>query len=128
MKKALLMLLPILLFNCSKDTNIDKSITLRHDECLDIVNTEYELCWESISDSRCPFDVVCVWEGDAVVNFKLNSNLENRSFTLHTNKSFQQDTLINGLNIKLLGVFPYPASTTPIDQSDYSVELSISDQ
>ena len=129
MKKVVLMLLPILLFNCNKDTNLDTiQYDLKIDKCLNISDTVYELCLESINDSRCPSDVVCVWGGDAVVNFKLNSNTENKSFTLQTHKSFQQDTLINGLNIKLLGVSPYPVSTTPTNQSDYSVELSISNQ
>ena len=129
MKKVLLILLPILLFNCNKDKNIDTiQYDLKIDKCLDIADTEYELCLESINDSRCPSDVDCVWEGDAVVSFKLNSNTENKSFTLQTHKSFQQDTLINGFKIKLLGVSPYPISTTPTSQSDYSVELSISDQ
>jgi hypothetical protein len=137
MKKLLVILLTILIYSCSKDDNnqisqydltADKNIILDNGKCLEIIDIEYEICLKSINDSRCPSGVECVWEGDAVVEFNFKSNTENKFFTLHTNDNFQQDTIINNLKIKLLNVFPYPDFNNPTNQSDYSAELSISEQ
>ena len=137
MKNILMILIAILIFSCSKDDNnaishydlkVDKNIILDNGKCLKIIDKEYEICLNSINDSRCPSNVVCVWEGDAVAEFNFKSNTENKFFTLHTNDNFQQDTIINNLKIKLLNVFPYPDFNNPTKQSDYSAELSISEQ
>lgn len=137
MKNVLAILLAILSYGCSNndhdviipyDLKVDENVILENGNCLKIVDKEYEICLTSINDSRCPSNVVCVWEGDAEVEFNFKSNSENKIFKLHTNDKFQQDTIINNLKIKLLNVFPYPNSNNPIDQIDYSVELSISEQ
>ncbi len=136
MKKVLVILVSILLYSCSSgditrtvqyDLDLDKSVILDYKKCLKIVEKEYEICLESINDSRCPTSAVCVWEGDAAIEFNLKSNSENLSFILHSNDTFQQDTVINGLIIKLLGITPFPDLNNPLEQGDYSVELSISE-
>jgi len=132
-----MILIAILIFSCSKDENnpishydlkVDENIILDNGKCLRIIDKEYEICLNSINDSRCPSNVVCVWEGDAAVEFNFKSNTENKFFKLHTNDNFQQDTIINNLKIKLLNVFPYSDFNNPTNQSDYSAELSISEQ
>ena len=137
MKKILGILLIVLIYSCSKDDNspisqydlkVDKNIILDNGKCLEIVDKGYEICLESINDSRCPSGGECVWEGDAVVEFNFKSKTENKSFSLHTNDKFQQDTIINNLKIKLLNVIPYPDLNNPINQSDYSAELIISEE
>lgn len=135
MKNILLILLTLLVYSCSKDVNhpisqnnlkVGGNVILDYGKCLKTIDKEYEICLISINDSRCPSDVVCVWEGDAAVEFNLKSNTENNYFTLHSNNKFQQDTIINNLKIKLLNVFVDPDSDNPPNQSGYSVELSIS--
>lgn len=136
MKYALLFLVSVAFFGCSSndtssadhyDLKIHKSKIIAYNKCLKIVEKGYELCVNSINDSRCPSGGECIWEGDAVVKFSLISNAETKTFSLHTNKNFPQDTLINNLNIKLLDVFPYPELNDAISQNDYSVEVSISE-
>ena len=80
----------------------------------------------AISDSRCPSDLQCVWQGDAVVGFSFESNGSSQPFVLHTHSNYQRDTVINGLEISLLSVSPYPNSSERIDPVDYSVELMLS--
>lgn len=137
MKNIIAILLAILSYGCSNnghddiipfDLKVAENVTLENGKCLKITDLEYEICLTSINDSRCPSNVVCVWEGDAEVEFNFKSNSENKIFKLHTNDKFQQDTIINNIKIKLLNVFPYPNSNNPIDQKDYSAELSISEQ
>lgn len=127
----------ILIYSCSKDENnpiiqydlkAKENIILDNGKCLEIIDKEYKICLKSINDSRCPSGAECVWEGDAVVEFNFKSNTENKSFALHTNDKFQQDTLINNLKIKLINVFPYPDLNNPTNQNEYTAEFSISEQ
>ncbi|MBT8319851.1 MAG: hypothetical protein KJP01_06955, partial [Gramella sp.] len=70
MKKMLLFLVAVLLFSCSADETVsvrqydlkvDRDIILEYGQCLEIMETDYELCVKAISDSRCPSNVTCVW-------------------------------------------------------------------
>ncbi|MFD2835361.1 hypothetical protein [Gramella sp. AN32] len=135
MKRALVILISILILGCSEEDNsdirqydlqVDENATLKVSECLDIKETAFELCLDFVEDSRCPTGVVCIWEGDAVVGLSLKSATVEKDFLLHTNENFPQDTLIDGLKIVLLNVSPYPETPENIMQDDYSVALSIS--
>lgn len=76
-------------------------------------------------DSRCPVDVVCVWEGNAVVELhmsvgkrpsepiRLNSNLEPRVVEW------------NGLQLRLIDLVPHPRSNAPPDPEGFTAELRI---
>lgn len=137
MKNILVILLTLLFYSCSKDVNIPinqddlkvgGNVILEYGKCLKTINKDYEICLISINDSRCPSNVVCVWEGDAAVEFNLKSKSENNYFTLHSNNKFQQDTIINNLKIKLLNVSYNPDLNNPLTEIGYSVELSISEQ
>ena len=136
MKNAFLILVSLVFFCCSSndasstgqyDLKIHKIRIIDFNNCLKIVDNGNELCVTSVNDSRCPFGGECIWEGDAVVRFSLITHAETKTFSLHTNKKFRQDTLINNLNIKLLDVFPYPELNDAIPQNAYSVEVSISE-
>lgn len=124
--KILLLLLPFVL-NCSSqdDSEFDRQYNLETNNCFDVNGTEYNLCLESVNDSRCPTDLVCIWEGNAAANFILNSKTDSKPFTLNTNQSFQRDTILNRLKIELVRVSPYPI-TTATNQNEYSVTIKIS--
>lgn len=76
-------------------------------------------------DSRCPVDVTCVWEGNAVVEVALavgngptvpvqiNTRLEPRAVTVH------------GLSVTVLALTPEPRESDPPEQGDYAVTLRI---
>ena len=136
-KRTLIIFSIIIVFSCSNDDSnhiiqydleTDKNILIDNGKCLHIKDKEYEICFISVSDSRCPSGGVCVWAGDAAVKFNFKNSSENKFFTLHTHESFQQDTIINNLHIELINVFPYPELHSSINQNDYSVELIISEQ
>ncbi|HUH75062.1 MAG TPA: hypothetical protein VLZ75_11745 [Chitinophagales bacterium] len=136
MKNILVILLTLLAYSCSKDINqpnypnglkVNQNIVLDYGKCLKTIDKEYEICFTSISDSRCPVNAICVWEGDAAVEFNLKSNTESHSFTLHSNEKFQQDTVINNLKIKLLNVSLNPDLNNPTNLGSYTVELNISE-
>lgn len=78
------------------------------------------------ADSRCPSNVMCFWEGEAVISVSISEGDKDLSnFNLSTYG--QKETVgYGGYFIKLLKVEPYPATTKIIDISDYNVTLIVS--
>lgn len=76
----------------------------------------------AINDSRCPSDVVCVWEGKADVTIEVENPLE-ETIVLSTYDN-RIDTVEN-FSIELVDVLPYPVSTDTIELEDYNVTLKI---
>ena len=75
-----------------------------------------------INDSRCPSDVVCVWQGEAVVKIEVETSTI-KTIKLSTFDN-QKDT-IDLFSIELIDVSPYPVSTKNIELEDYTVKLKI---
>lgn len=77
---------------------------------------------ESVSDSRCPSDVQCIWEGraDAEITFKKGSISELRQLGTNTGSITFSD-----YNVSLVEITPYPTSKKQIKQSDYKVKIHI---
>ena len=76
----------------------------------------------AIDDSRCPSDVVCVWEGKADVTIKVESPVPG-TIVLSTYNNLT-DTVGN-YSFELKDVSPYPISTETIELEDYDVTLKI---
>jgi len=75
-----------------------------------------------INDSRCPSDVVCVWEGKADVTIDVTSPVKG-SVMLSTYNHLK-DTLGN-YSFELIDVSPYPISTKTIKLEEYNITLKI---
>ena len=80
-------------------------------------------------DSRCPTDVTCVWEGDAVVALEAVLDGEERGVELHTAGDRERDGAkhvdVGPYRIHLLGLNPDPLSEQPIPGSAYRVTLRV---
>src|SRR4029453_17906302 len=74
------------------------------------------------SDSRCPRDVTCIWAGDASVAIVARGNGSEAVLQLHTNLEPGSAT-VDGARIELVGVTPYPVSTSKIERKDYRATL-----
>ena len=75
-----------------------------------------------ITDSRCPSDVVCVWQGEAIVKIEIDTPQKD-VIILST-----YDNVIDTSGIysfELIDVTPYPISTQTINLEDYNVTLKI---
>ena len=83
------------------------------------------LRFDSVADSRCPTDVVCVWEGNAAVSFSFKSGNNESGFILNTHTGFRTDTLVNGYRIKLVDLKPLPKHDPPTNPEDYRAEVLI---
>jgi len=75
-----------------------------------------------INDSRCPADVVCIWQGETVVKIEIESP-QNSTVSL---KLYEDpiDTIGN-YSFELKDVSPYPVSTETTLFRDYDVTLRI---
>lgn len=84
--------------------------------------------FEVVSDSRCPSDVTCVWEGESSVKLNLKVGTENENLTLSTHEMMgqgpQKDT-IGAYIISLIEVTPYPISTVQVPDEEYEIRLQI---
>ena len=84
--------------------------------------------FEVLTDSRCPSDVTCVWEGESSVKINFRVGTENTPLTLSTHKTMGQGPQVDTLGsyvIQLLEVNPYPVSTQQVPEEDYEIRLQI---
>ena len=77
-----------------------------------------------VSDSRCPMDAICVWQGDAAVQISAQKGADTQLMQLHTTLEPRNSTA-HGYSIALLSVNPYPSASTPSRPDSYSVWLRI---
>lgn len=65
-----------------------------------------------ITDSRCPKDVQCIWQGIATVKLLIGNKTEQHAFNLSTInfKENKTDTTLLGYKVELVNLDPYPGS------------------
>lgn len=75
-------------------------------------------------DSRCPVDVTCVWQGDAVAQIRLSEPagaVESRD--LHTNEP--RSTKYGAYQVELVRLDPAPRSTETIPAANYRLTVRV---
>ncbi len=81
--------------------------------------------WDVPVDSRCPIDVVCVWQGEAVVAFRLSwADGRVQDLRLRHEGDGSRATL-GGYRFELKGVTPAPESTRVLRVTDYRIRLLV---
>ena len=75
-----------------------------------------------VSDSRCPKDVWCVWQGEAIVQI-ISELPEIDTIELSTYDNLL-DTIGN-FSFELIEVSPYPVFPDSIRQEDYKIKMKI---
>lgn len=83
---------------------------------------------EEIYDSRCPLDVVCIWQGEAKVKLNIKSNIDSTSITLGISPNIN-DSLSFKLNKEnyqaiLYSVNPYPNTSKPKDGKKAKITIN----
>ncbi len=83
-----------------------------------------------VEDSRCPKEVMCVWEGQAVTLIRV-IDVEGRSsaeqnLTLRAGHPGLASATVGLLNLTLLSVEPYPGSEVDIKASEYRATFTAS--
>jgi len=139
------LILSILLFttltafvnSCSKSGNKFKegTIELKLSDCENgnIAGDDLKLCFDAVvSDSRCPANAVCIWQGAATASFSFTKNGKTHRFNLSTinmQPNYTKDTVIAEYKIEFINLFPYPGTVVdPIPDSQRKAELKITKQ
>lgn len=80
------------------------------------------------SDSRCPTDVVCIWEGDAAALVTaVQPPRETARLQLHTSGQLgPREARYGDFTIALVTLRPQPRSTGPIEPTAYRLTLRVS--
>ncbi len=131
MKKILLMIL--VLAGCSDSTlKSDASITSKNPSALKLSESKrfYGLQVEFmqlIGDSRCPKGIQCSWAGNAQAVFLVTGKDSAETVTLNTHggDKYPQQAYVQGYEITLKGIKPYPAANIKIDPSQYIAQLKV---
>lgn len=79
-------------------------------------------------DSRCPSDVVCVWEGQVTILLNImhkDQELGDLALTIRGGQTLAKS--FDGYSIELMQVEPYPKASEPIQTSDYVATLLVSE-
>ncbi|MBM4176352.1 MAG: hypothetical protein FJ213_09295 [Ignavibacteria bacterium] len=138
--KKFMLLFPLLVFSCSEDSSVDSSSTLLEEVWLKYKQTIsigaepiYLTFNEVLSESRCPSNVVCVWQGEANLEFKLfTPSMYERKFNLKIEGFVgRADTVAHkyidtlGYRITLMQLDPYPHTDSTRQIADYSALMKI---
>jgi hypothetical protein len=108
---------------------LDEPVTIAIGESATLQPDNLKITFTSlIEDSRCPTEVVCVWEGRAVVGLtftKGNETVIDSLATISSAPTPPDTTMVFGRKVKLLEVTPYPQNTAPVPHGDYKVKLVV---
>ncbi len=117
--------------------HLGEACTIQFDETKTIDSEGLTIHFSSISDSRCPAEAVCFWEGIATASVEISSSKESGTITLNTFgacaplepdlfngpcEGEQKDTL--GYRFTLVSIDPYPGGL-PADENEYSISLIV---
>jgi hypothetical protein len=111
------------------EAEISKPFSLAVNQTASIESADLAVSFVSVKeDSRCPSDVVCIWEGrvSILVNLmQVSSGSSVGQFTLSLGGGEVSTGSFGNYSIRLLDVQPYPVSTKQISPSDYVAMLVV---
>jgi len=80
---------------------------------------------EVLEDSRCPLDVVCVWEGNGKVVIGIAAGM-GPTHSLALNTSLEPQSVVwSEIRVTLLELSPAPYAGVTIPREDYAVKLKL---
>lgn len=101
-------------------------LTLRMGQETDVTGSEVRLqLARVVEDSRCPIDVICVWEGNAVVEIGVRAGI-GPTFPLQMNTNLEpRHADWHGVRVTLLELQPAPRASEPTRQEDYFAKVRV---
>lgn len=97
-----------------------RTVTLRFGETASVSGAR--ITFTDVTDSRCPKEVVCAWEGDAAIRLESGSE----SVVLHSNATAGVTAAnLGGVHITLTGVRPERLTLDEPRKSEYLVTLRV---
>jgi len=119
-----LLIIPTVAF---ADDNIQLGVPFQIQFNQTVTMQELQIKIANLTDSRCPSDVTCVWQGQAKILVDINKNNQNLgNFSLILNDKNLEARSFDHYSIHLIEVNPYPISTKKTQLSDYNITLKLS--
>lgn len=114
------------IINKSFELGIGESVTIKPDN----VQVRFDTV---ISDSRCPTNVFCLWEGESQIKISLIKSrtaiiygeIPIRGYVTITDTCCHKYIDINGYRITLMQLDPYPQHPIPNDYTKYRATLLV---
>lgn len=109
------------------NSSLEQEVTIKLGQNIFLSQEDLHIEFVSIlSDSRCPLDVSCIWEGNAKIEIKINkTNFKSTSIKLNTSSRFLNEGSYFNYKVKLIDLKPYPRTDIIIKENDYSVTLVV---
>lgn len=98
-------------FAPGSEFEIGDTITIRLNETRYNEAHQFALTYDSLlAESRCPMNVLCIWQGNATVGINFQTKDSSVPFELHTlgTDLFPSSFETAGLTVQLVSVAPYP--------------------
>jgi hypothetical protein len=104
---------------------VGEPFTLAPAQTAQVEGTGLAVTFESVSaDSRCPADVTCVWEGDAVVLVTVRPAASTPS-ELHTSGRYASQVEAGDFRVRLVELKPVPRSGASPAPGEYRATLVV---
>jgi len=109
------------------EANLDSEFLLQVNQSAEIKSEELKITFLNVtSDSRCPSDVTCIWQGQAGIELDVQKGEEESTVSLSIGgDSSPEESIFNSYLIQLVDLSPYPISTKNIQPEDYTVTIKI---
>lgn len=107
---------------------LNEEFTLAPGQTASVNGTNVQLTFDRVSeDSRCPTDVNCIWEGDAVVVLRVKVEAEETTREVHTQGAEPRSRTapVGDYVVTLVRLEPAPRSTGRIEASAYRATLRV---
>ena len=104
-----------------RTVRLDGEFTLAPGQTAQVEGTGLRVTFESVTtDSRCPVDVTCVWEGDAVVVVSLRpAPAGPAQHDLHTAGRYPSEAQEGDYRVRLVDLAPAPREGRSPGPGDY---------
>jgi len=111
----------------SVEASLDSEFVLQINQSAQIKSEDISVTFLNVtSDSRCPSDVTCIWQGQAAIELDVQKGgLESTVSLSIGGDSSPEESIFDSYMIQLVDISPYPVSTTTIQPQDYAAKIKI---
>jgi hypothetical protein len=104
---------------------LNQPFSLRVGETAEFANAQLSVTFRAVSeDSRCPNDVVCIWEGNGQVQLEVRLRGSLQTLALNTTTQPRQ-VRVGSYRLRLDELAPLPAASRPISPAEYVATLEL---
>jgi hypothetical protein len=111
----------------SVEVELDSEFVLQVNQRAQIESEDITVTFLNVTaDSRCPADVMCVWQGQADIEVLVQKGDEESIVSLSIGgESTPEESIFDMYLIQLIELAPYPYSTQMIQSDEYTATLKI---